>query len=285
MTPLPATPLLGLAAALACGLIIGIERGWHLRDEQPGTRAAGVRTFGLYGLLGGVSGLLAGRDAAVAAVIVGAAAIALVAPYVARLLDGGSRSVTTTAAALLALALGMLATSGMATLAVAAAATASLLLSMRQELHGWLRGVSEAEIKSLVRFAVIAAAILPLLPDARFGPYGAWNPRMIWLVVVIVTGISLAGFIASRRVGATKGILATAALAGIYSSTAVAVSLSQRLRDGQAPASAAAGIALASAMMLLRVLLLTAILAPFALTTLCSRSAQRLSSPSPRRSG
>lgn len=269
MTVFPATPLLGLAAALACGLIIGIERGWHLRDERSGSRVAGVRTFGLCGLLGGAGGLLASHGyPAVAAVIVAAAAIALVGPYLARLPNGGSRSVTTTIAALLTLAFGVMATSGMATLAVAAAATVSLLLSMRQELHGWLRGVSEAEIKSLIRFAVIAAAILPLLPDARFGPYGAWNPRMIWLVVVIVTGISLAGFIASRRVGATRGILVTAALAGIYSSTAVAVSLSQRLRDGQEPASAAAGIALASAMMLLRVLLLTAILAPFALVTL-----------------
>ncbi len=153
--------------------------------------------------------------------------------------------------------------------AVFAATTATLLLALRQQLHGWLGRLSETDVQATARFAIIAAAILPLLPDRRFGPLDAWNPRELWLVVVLVTGFSFAGYIANRTFGARRGVLATAAIGGMYSSTAVTAVLASRLRDGEAPgALLSAGIALASAMMFLRVLLLTGILAPSALPAL-----------------
>ena len=256
-----------LALSLAIGLLIGVERGWRSRDEQPGRRVAGLRTFGLLGLLGGTIGLAGSLVHPIAAVVLLAGTVGvLVAGYIHDMRADGHVSATTAVASLLTLCLGVLATNGYAKLAVASAAVVTLLLSLRQQLHGWLKGLSETDVQAVARFAIITAAILPLLPDQRYGPYDAWNPRELWLVVVLVTGFSFAGYVANRRLGPTRGTLATAVIGGLYSSTAVTAALSQRLRDGGEPASLlSAGIALASAVMFLRVLILTAVLAAFAL--------------------
>ena len=86
-----------------------------------------------------------------------------------------------------------------------------LLLSLRSRLHGWIDRLDEVEVLAIARFALIALVILPLLPDRSFGPYGAWNPHQLWLVVVLVSGFSFAGYIANSQLGASRGTLATAA--------------------------------------------------------------------------
>ena len=269
-------PLFGhLALALAVGLLIGIERGWSARGEGVGRRVAGLRTFGLLGLLGGVIGTL-GLEVhpLLAVVMLAAAAAALVAGYLHDMRLDNRVSATSTVAALLTLCLGILATNGYPRAAVLVAAVAMLLLSLRTQLHGWLQRLNEADVQATARFAIITAALLPLLPDRRFGPYDAWNPREIWLVVVLVTGFSFAGYIASRTFGARRGILATAAIGGMYSSTAVTAVLSRRLKTGDAPATLlAAGIAVASAAMFMRILLLTAVLAMSAVPSLAVAAA------------
>ncbi len=265
----------GLAIALLVGLLIGVERGWQLRREAAGSRVAGIRTFALIGISGGGIGLLASHGQPLLAAVLAAGVVALLVIYYARVPEAsGSLSVTSGIAALLTLALGVAATSGFAVPALVMAAVATALLSMRQPLHRWLLGLSEADVKAMVRFVIIAAAILPLLPDRNFGPYGAWNPQQLWLVVVVVCGFSFAGYFANRRFGATRGTLVTAAIGGLYSSTAVSVALSQRLREqgpgnpAAEPRLLAAGIAIASATMFARVLVLTGLLAPFALPRL-----------------
>lgn len=264
-------PLLGdLALSLAIGLLIGVERGWRLREEREGSRVAGLRTFGLLGLLGGLVGVI-GRwlEPVTAVVLLGGAVAALIAGYIRDMRIGGRVSATSTVAALATLCLGVITTNGYAVVAVATAATITLLLASRPQLHGWLAGLSERDVQATARFAILVAVVLPLLPDRRFGPYAAWNPRELWLVVVLVTGFSFAGYIASKRFGATRGTLATAAIGGIYSSTAVTAALSRRLRTGEEPpAVVAAGIALASALMFVRALILTGILAASALPSL-----------------
>lgn len=259
-----------LALALAVGLLIGIERGWSARDERPGRRVAGLRTFGLLGLLGGVIGTL-GLEVhpLLAVVVLAAAAAALVAGYLRDMRIDNQVSATSTVAALLTLCLGILATNGYPRSALLVATVAMLLLSLRTQLHGWIQRLNETDVQATARFAIITAAILPLLPDRRFGPYDAWNPRELWLVVVLVTGFSFAGYIASRTFGARRGTLATAAIGGMYSSTAVTAVLSRRLKLGDAPAPLlSAGIAVASATMFVRVLALTAVLATSALPSL-----------------
>ena len=258
--------LRGLGLSLAIGLLIGVERGWRLRDEMPGTRVAGFRTFGLAGLLGGVAGLV---PVAIGAIILLAASANFVAGYLRQSEDRQNLSATNAIAALLTMLLGLLATTGYSVPALVAAATATLLLSMREQFHRWLKGMSPAEIQSVGRFALIALVILPLLPDRNYGPYEAWNPRQIWMVVVLVSGLSFAGYVATRRLGATKGLLMTAICGAIVSSTAVTVAFARRLKDGrEAEGALIAGIALASVVMFVRVLLLTFLLAPRALQSL-----------------
>lgn len=259
-----------LGLALAIGLLIGIERGWSLRAEPDGSRVAGMRTFALLGIAGGLAGLLGTIGQPLLAAVLAAGVSAVLIIGYRRKTDNSSQvGATTTIAALVTFSLGALSTLGLALPALVAAVIVMLLLSQRGRLHGWLRGMTETDVQAVVRFAIIAGAIWPLLPDKDLGPWNAWNPRDLWLVVVIVCGLSFAGYIAGRRFGATRGTLAMAAIGGLYSSTAVTAALSQQLRaePDQAPVLSA-GIAMASAVMFGRVLLLTAILVPFALPRL-----------------
>jgi len=267
--PSLATPYLGVGLALALGLLIGVERGWSRRQDVAGARVAGIRTFALLGLIGGLAGAAGEFSSALGAVLVAAAAAALLIGYARSLRRDESLSATTTVVGVATLAIGVFAANGHGALASAAAAVMTLILSMRRQLHGWVEQLSERELYAIARFALISIAILPLLPNRALGPYEAWNPRQIWSVVVMVSGLSLAGYAATRRFGATRGLLATAAAGAMVSSTAVTAAAGQPdpLRDGP-QAMLEAGVALASAVMFLRVLVLTAVLAPFALPSL-----------------
>jgi uncharacterized membrane protein (DUF4010 family) len=254
------------AVALAAGLLIGIERGWRLRGEEAGTRVAGVRTFTLIGGLGGMSAF-AGQifHPLVPALIVGGAVTMLVVAHIRAIEGPGEVSATGLVAALLALSFGLVAGAGQPALAMAGATITTLILSLRTELHGLIAKLGETDIKALARFAIIAGAILPFLPNQYFGPYDAWNPFQLWVVVVLVTGFSFAAYVANRLVGVKRGTIATAVIAGAYSSTAITAVLAHRLREEHdAGATLSAGIALASAVSLVRVLLLTSIFAGFA---------------------
>jgi uncharacterized membrane protein (DUF4010 family) len=254
-----------LVMPLAIGLLIGIERGWQQRAAEPGSRVAGLRTFALFGLIGGLAGFAAsaagGQGWLVSAVLVLAAAALIVIGY----RRDRSPSATTEAAGLVTIGLGWLAGHGWPAPAFALAVVVAFMLAQRQRLHGWVQGISEADIQALVRFAVIAGALWPVLPDRAMGPMNAWNPRELWLVVVVVCGIGFAGYALGRRLGPGRGLLVTAAVGAIYSSTAVTAALAQRIgSEPDARPRLAAGIAIASAVMLLRTAVLVALLVPFA---------------------
>ncbi|UYH53758.1 DUF4010 domain-containing protein [Qipengyuania sp. SS22] len=251
-----------MAAALAAGLLVGIERGWKLRGETPGMRVAGIRTFTLLGVAAGLAGIIAGHGFAVASGLVFAAATAIVAiGYSRAVLDSSRPDATSAVAAMVTLGLGFLAGIGEEALAVAGAAVVTLILTLRAEVHRWVGALDEADIKAFTRYAVIALAVFPFLPEGRFGPYDAWEPRTLWLVVIIVTGFSFAGYVANRLFGARRGTIATAVIGGAYSSTAVTHSFAQRIGSGGGHGAENAGIALASAVMYLRVIILVAVLA------------------------
>ena len=260
----------GVLLGLALGLLVGVQRGWALRNRPEGTRFAGIRTFALMGLAGGLAGTLHAQARGPATILLAAAALLVLIGY-ARASRGkgpeqGDVSGTGSLVGLLTLACGFLAGSGEWLLGTIVAVIMILLLSLRTQLHGWVGRLSESEVLSIARFALIAMVILPLLPDQGYGPYQAWNPRQLWMVVVMVSGFSFAGYFASKALGATRGLLATAAAGSMVSSTAVTADLATRLRDGSAPpALLAAGICAASLVMVLRVMLLVGVLAPFAL--------------------
>jgi uncharacterized membrane protein (DUF4010 family) len=258
--------LIAIGLALALGLLIGVQRGWASRSSVPGSRFAGVRTYGLLGLAGGIAGSLQARAEGLATVLLAASAVLVLLGYWRSTKGRASISGTSSLTGLITLAAGFLAGSGDYALASALAGTTVLVLAQRNRWHHWLRHIDEQEMLAIARFALIALVILPLLPDTPFGPYGAWRPRQLWLVVVLVSGFSFAGYAGVKLLGPARGILATAAAGSMVSSTAVTAALAGKLRDGAGDARLHnAGVALASATMFLRVTLLTAALAPFAL--------------------
>lgn len=257
-----------LLIALGLGLLIGLERGWRMRAEHDGGRIAGIRTFGLLGLGGGLCGLAA-ISVSIWIAVVGMAAIAgaVLLAHRARLAEADDNvSATNVIVSLLTAILGLLATTGHAHEAMISAGAIALVLSMREQLHSWLRTLSEKDIRAAAQYGAITLVALPLLPDEAMGPYDALNPRMIWLVVVFVTGLSFAGYWAAKRFGHTRGTIVASAIGATYSSTAVTLELSRRLRHEQEDiATLNASIAAATAMMPLRVLLLCAVILPSAL--------------------
>lgn len=259
---IPTDQLLPIGAALAVGLLIGIERGWHLRGEEDGMRVAGVRTFSLLGLLAGLSGLLSitGYTIAAAIIIAGAAGVIAIG-YGSVLRIDEKPDATSAIAAFVTLALGFIAGSGEPGLAVAIGAIVTLILALRTSIHKAVGALDEADVHAFARYAVIALAVFPFLPEGRYGPYDAWEPTTLWFVVVIVTGFSFLGYVANRLFGARRGTIATAVIGGAYSSTAVTQSFSQRLSAGKGGGAENAGIALASSVMYLRVIILVAVLA------------------------
>lgn len=264
-----ATPYGGVALALILGLLIGLERGWSTREKRDGTRVAGMRTFGLLGLAGGMAGVISAYSL-VSFFIIGASALILIVGYFrSSRQDADSLSATTTIVGIITLATGYLAATSNGPLACAIAAVVVVVLSSRNQLHAFVKDLNETEIRAVARFALISLAVLPMLPDESFGPYGAWNPREIWGVVVIVCGLSFSGYVANRLWGQSRGTLITAALGSIVSSTAVSAALAHKLRDRKdADNSITAGIALSSTVMLLRVLILSFALVPFAFQAL-----------------
>jgi uncharacterized membrane protein (DUF4010 family) len=253
---------LSLMTALACGLLIGIERGFTLRREREGTRVAGVRTFTLLGLVSGLAGYLGslGQQLAAGALVTATAAVIAVG-YAYRPNLPEHPDATTSVAALTTLALGFVAGFGEPGLAIAGATLVTLLLALKHETHHLIERLDEDDVKALARYAVIAGAVLPFLPNGHYGPLGAWNPQRLWLVVVLVTGFSFLGYVANRIFGERHGTVATALIGGAYSSTAVTLALAQRLGSEQRAGAEPAGIALASAVMYLRIPILVGVLA------------------------
>lgn len=258
-----------IGVGLALGLLVGLQRGWSLRERAEGMRFAGIRTFGLMGLAGGIAGTLYAHAQGPAVVLLAsAAALVLVGYYrtsrIEGLVDG-----TSGFAGLVTLACGFLAGSGEYLFATVIAVAMLVLLVLREQLHGLLNRLSDAEIRAIARFAVIALVILPLLPDVQLGPYDAWNPRLLWLMVVMVSGFSFAGYFAARLLGPERGVLATAAAGSMVSSTAVTATLATRMRAGEGdPAVLNAAVSAASVVMIARVLVLVGALSPFALGSL-----------------
>jgi uncharacterized membrane protein (DUF4010 family) len=259
---LHAPSITSLLSGVVSGLLIGIERGWRQRSRPDGTRVAGVRTFTLVGGFGSLMALIAREVSASAAAIVLAGMVAiLVAGLMRDKVRTGGHDITSMVAAMVTLALGLIGGAGYAVVAIAGAALTTFVLATRVHSHKFLQALKPAELQAIAKFAVISVAILPFLPNEQYGPYDAWNPFKLWLVLVLVTGFSIAGYVANRVVGEKRGTIATAVIGGTYSSTAVTASLASRLAQGES-GPFATGIALASAVMYLRVLVMATILAP-----------------------
>lgn len=252
-----------LALSLGLGLLVGLERGWSQRARQEGTRVAGLRTFAIVGLSGGLCATIAQRsDILVLGFGFVAMAGAIVYAFWHGQEDDTHKGATTLFALFAVFALGALAVMGDWADATAAGIVLTLLLGLKPELHGWLRHLRRPELMAVLQLLLISAVLLPSLPDRGFGPWQALNPFRIWLMVVLIAGISFAGYVAVRLVGSRGGNILTGLVGGLASSTAVTVSLA-RMAHGHSPATPAAraqaaGAALACCVMFLRMLVVLA---------------------------
>lgn len=253
-----------LALALAIGLLLGLERGWHGRDEAEGERIAGIRTFALTGLFGGVSGWLATLTIPVfPALAIFALGGLLAVSYWVSTKSGDDFGITTEIALLLTFVLGVTSVMGEMAPTVAVAVVAVLLLSMKPALHRWLKQIKRFELEAVFKLALISAVILPLLPNEAFGPGAVLNPYELWWAVVIVAGLSFIGYVAIRLAGAKAGVLATGLFGGLASSTSTTLALARFVRKNDTLAGlAAAGIVVSGSVTFLRILALVAVFEP-----------------------
>lgn len=267
-----------LGLSLGLGLLVGLQRQWS------GSQIAGVRTFAIVTLAGTLAALLAtapGLGSSAGAWIIGTGLVAIAAlVIVANLIMAGSAEtrdpgMTTEIAIVLMYLLGAYAAIGPASVVAAIGAGVAVLLQAKSRLHDFAGRLSAEDQRAIILFAAITFVVLPVLPDRvlwqeSLGELAVWNPRRIWLMVVLITGMSLAGYVAYKVAGARLGLILTGLLGGLISSTATTVAMAKRARESEhegAPRAALAVITLAGTVLYARLMLIIWIAAPGFLRT------------------
>lgn len=244
--------------SLAIGLLLGVER------ERKNNPTAGIRTFMLASFLATLMGLLGELAQLPWLGVMGIVAIMFLNPRAPNPNSSSPQIHTTTQIALLiAYGLGLLVWYKLTELAVALAIIATLTLYLKAELVQASQKLSRTDLLSLLQFAAVSLIILPILPDQGFGPYQAFNPYNIWLMVVLIAGVGWAGYVAVMIVGEKAGGALLGFLGGLVSSTAASMTYSREVKNN--PNSlpfAATVILLANLVLLLRLIGIAAVLSP-----------------------
>ncbi|GAB1232120.1 MgtC/SapB family protein [Ferrigenium sp. UT4] len=245
--------------SLTIGLLIGLER-----ERNPSAKA-GLRTFALVSLFGTLIALLADKSGSSWLLIAGLLAVAgmIIAAYLNCPVENNDPGTTTVAALLICYALGILVWYELSTLAVMLAIATTVLLYFKPELQGMTQRLTRRDLVSILQFAVLSFVILPILPNQNFGPYDAFNPHHAWMMVVLISGLSLAGYIALRIVGHRYGAPLLGFLGGLVSSTATTLLYARhsKLNDGMLRLSAVV-ILISSQVVLVRLGVVSSIVSP-----------------------
>jgi uncharacterized membrane protein (DUF4010 family) len=253
--------ILSFLVAVLLGFLIGLER--ERKRETQGSIFAGIRTFPLIALFGAIVGTLSWTISPWVLVGSFVPVAVLIALAYWRETAGTKVGGTTQFAVLVAYGLGVMAGYGAYVAALAGAVVATGMLSLRTELRRLAGAVSQEDLYAVVQFAVVSLVVLPLVPNETFGPWGVWNPRTIWWLVVLISGLSFIGYAASKVIGATRGIGWSGLLGGLASSTAVTMSFSERSKKQQSlDIVYAIGVLAASAVMIPRLWVLLGVLQP-----------------------
>ena len=244
--------------ALLIGTLIGLERE-HTFTRPDVEPYAGVRTFALMALLGCLSALIADTLGSpwplMGVLLILGIFLAIAYAIAAWRADTG---LTTEVSALVTVLLGALCYWDYIALAVAIAVTTTVLLSLKLELHAFAHKITREDVYATLRFAVITAILLPILPNQSYGPppFDVLNPYRIGLMVVLISGISFTGYVLTKFIDPRMGIGITGFLGGLVSSTAVTLSFAQRSRQQPALSkSFALAIIAAWTIMFLRVMI------------------------------
>jgi uncharacterized membrane protein (DUF4010 family) len=257
------------ALAFGIGLLIGLERGWQLRQSASGQRAAGIRTFALSGLLGGVASALGqavgGSTSIGSGIIIGMAFASYSAVVLVFCLEDNRAaqrfSATTAVATMLTFALGAYTLAGDLLIAAALAVATAATLAFREPIHGWVRQITWPELRSGLVLLAMTFIVLPILPAEPIGPLGGVDLREVWLIAIMLAGVSFVGYVAVKYFGTQRGILLAGAAGGLASSTAVTISNARQAAAGEGSTRLlSAGVSLASAIMFVRVGVIVALI-------------------------
>ncbi|MDD4912236.1 MAG: MgtC/SapB family protein [Sideroxydans sp.] len=245
--------------SLSIGLLIGMER-----ERNPSAKA-GLRTFALVSILGTLIALIAEKIGAPWLLIAGLLAIAgmIITSYIHSPTENNDPGTTTVTALLIAYALGVLVWIGYSKLAVILAIATTTLLYFKPELQGITQRLTRRDLVSILQFSVLTFVILPILPNQSYGPYGFFNPYQAWMMVVLISGLSLAGYVALRITGQRYGAPLLGFLGGLVSSTATTLLYAKhsKLNDGMLRLSAVV-ILIASQVVLVRLIVVSGIISP-----------------------
>ncbi len=251
--------------SLVIGFLIGLQREFA-SGKTDNELALGIRTFTLLGFLGCgaafIADLLSSPWPFVGIVLI--LGIFLAVNYYLEA-SRGNTGLTTEVSALLTLIIGAAAFWNYLTAAIAMGVTVTVLLSTKIQLHRFVRHITRTDVFATLKFAVISAIVLPILPNQNFGPppFDIFNPFKIWLLVVFISGISFVGYILIKIIGARRGIGLTGFLGGLASSTAVTLSFTQRSKTNAALSrSFALAILIAWTVMFARVIIEVAVVNP-----------------------
>jgi len=250
----PSNPIHALLVSASLGALIGLVRQWSFEREHRGEDAkAGLRTFTTWSLLGAAAGLL--EQAGVAWALAAFLAAFTVMMAVVYIGEGKHHvfGLTTLSVGLVTFTVGALAAYEQYIPATMLGVGVMLILGIKHWSHNWTRRWKPEDVRYLLQFAAITGIVLPLAPNQDYGPYGAFNPYKIWLMVVLVASLGFLGYVVIRWLGERAGILVTGLAGGLASSTATTLALSRQSRTIPAmEASLALAVLLACTVMLLR---------------------------------
>ncbi len=250
-----------LGIAFGLGLLVGLQR------QKVNNQMAGVRTFTLIAILGVLAGFLT-RDFQNPFIlpILGLAVTALlVVANIIKLKAFSDPDIgqTTEVAALIMFAIGAYLVVGDRVVGVIIGASMSVLLYVKESLHGIIDKLKEKDFAAIMTFAGISLVILPILPNKTFGPYQVLNPRNIWWMITLIVGLSVIGYFIYKFVGRKVGIISNGVLGGLISSTATTVSYARKTTDTVSISKMAAFvITTASTIALVRVMVEVGVVVP-----------------------
>ena len=263
VAPELAAPVEAFATALGIGLLVGMER-----ERRPDS-AAGLRTFALVSMLGCLFALLSEKTGGPWVLIAGLVVIsgAMVASNFSAKTEEQYRGFTSEAAIIVIYGLGAAVWFGYSTLAVMLAIATTILLYFKAELRRISERLTAKDINSILQFAVLSLVILPILPSADFGPYNAINPRQVWWMVVLISGLALGGYMALRIIGTRHGAAVLGIFGGLASSTATTMMFSRHAQThGNLVRMSATVILIANVMVMIRLGLVAGVVAPHLVT-------------------
>lgn len=249
-----------LGIAILLSGLVGLER--EKKAQISGSESfAGIRTFLLIGVLGFLTFVVSEFSQAIAGIFAAGFLGILVVSYYFLAKNKGWIGITSEMAAIIVYAIGVLCAMNMFVFATALTLFLVFVLSFKNDFHKWVNNIKQLEIISMLQFALIAFVVLPILPNVGYGPFGFFNPYIIWLMVVFISGISFVSYIAIKILGAKKGIIVTGFLSGLVSSTALVLSYSgQSKRTKNIVNPYVVAVVIASSAMFFRVLLEVAVL-------------------------